>query len=111
MRRALSLIAPLLVTMSSASFAQEGRILFLNAAKGGCTNCHQVPSDPTIKSLSSIGPKLVGVKEKYPTPEALDAAIGDFEKQKPGSFMPPYRKHRLLTDAEIAAIARYVWTL
>lgn len=97
--------------LSPVLLAQDGRALFLDASKGRCAHCHQVPGDATVKSLSTIGPILANVKDKYPTLEALDAAIGEIEKQKPGSFMPPYRKHRLLTDAEITAIARYVWTL
>jgi mono/diheme cytochrome c family protein len=97
--------------LSPTLLAQDGRALFADANKGRCVHCHQAPADAALKSLSTIGPVLANVKEKYASLEALDAAIGDYEKQKPGSFMPPYRKHRLLTDAEIAAIARYVWTL
>ncbi|MBL8515000.1 MAG: c-type cytochrome [Betaproteobacteria bacterium] len=100
-----------MMLVAPALYAQDGRTLFLDAGKGRCAHCHQVPGDTNIRSLSTIGPPLVNIKEKFPTPEALDAAIGDFEKKKPGSFMPPFRKYRLLNDAEIAAIARYVWTL
>ncbi len=103
--------AGLWLVLSPWATAQDGRALFLDPAKGRCAHCHQVPGDAAIKSLSTIGPPLVHMKDKFPTPEALDPVIGDVERRKPGSFMPPYRKHRLLTDAEIAAIARYVWTL
>ncbi|MBL8519150.1 MAG: c-type cytochrome [Betaproteobacteria bacterium] len=113
MRRA-AWVAPLALLLPMAPaplFAQDGRALFLDARAGRCAHCHQVPADPAVKSQSTIGPPLAGMKARYETLEALDAAIGDLEKIKPGTFMPPYRRHRLLTDAEIAAIARYVWTL
>lgn len=101
-----------ITTMLPATlFAQDGRALFMDPSKGRCNLCHQVPADAAIKSLSTIGPPLANMKERFASLEALDAVIGNNDKGKPDSFMPPFRKHRLLTDAEISAIARYVWSL
>ncbi len=91
--------------------AADGRTLFLDAKKGNCASCHQAPRDAGVKSLSTIGPVLQDMQLRYGDLRLLAEAIADMGKRVPGTAMPPYARHRILTDPEIAAIARYVSTL
>ena len=85
-----------------------GRALFLDPGKGNCAACHQVPADPAVKSTSRIGAPLVGIKSQYPDRARLRAIIWDLSTTIPDTIMPPYGRHRILTEAEIDALLRYL---
>jgi sulfur-oxidizing protein SoxX len=92
----------------------DGRALFIDERKGNCSACHKTPTDATLKSASTIGPPLESIRQKYATPadrSRLRNAIWDSSKTAPNIIMPPYGKHRILTDAEIDAILAYLETL
>jgi sulfur-oxidizing protein SoxX len=111
-RHAMRLVlAAGLCCLHTCANAADGRELFLDPAKGRCASCHQAPRDAGVKSLSTIGPPLLGMDERYPDKARLIEDIADLSRRLPATVMPPYARHRLLTDAEIAAIARYVSTL
>lgn len=96
---------------SPRAAAADGRTLFLDVKKGNCASCHQAPRDAGVKSLSTIGPVLLDMQARYAEPRLLAEAIAGTGKRVPDSAMPPYARHRILTEPEIAAIARYVSTL
>lgn len=104
-----------LATMASAQSAPlDGRALFIEQRKGNCTACHKAPTDALLKSASDIGPPLESIKQKYATPidqARLREVIQDPGKINPNTIMPPYGKHRILSDAEINAIVGYLETL
>lgn len=94
--------------------SQNGRALFIEERKGNCVACHKTPTDSSLKSPSGIGPALESIKPKYPAPAdrlRLRDAIRDSSKTNPATIMPPYGKHRILTEAEIDAIVAYLETL
>jgi L-cysteine S-thiosulfotransferase len=91
--------------------AADGRSLFIDPRKGNCSACHQVPGDRNIKSLSKIGPPLVDMKSRFLERARLRAIIWDLTRSVPDTIMPPYGRHRILTEPEIEAIVRYVETL
>jgi L-cysteine S-thiosulfotransferase len=86
----------------------NGREIFLDERKGNCAACHKVPNDTGIASQSNIGPSLQAVKSRFPDRAKLREAIWDYSKLKPTTIMPPYGKHRILTDAEIDALVIYL---
>jgi sulfur-oxidizing protein SoxX len=90
------------------TLAIDGRKLFLDTHKGGCAACHPVPGDPSITVRARIGPDLAGIKARYPDRAQLRAVIWDLSGRLPGTIMPPYGKHRILTETEIDAIVRYL---
>ena len=98
--------------VSAQSASQQGRALFLGTAN--CVQCHKTPTETGIKSVSNIGPALEAIKQKYPTiadRARLRERIWDASKAKPDTIMPPYGKHRILTEAEIDLIVVYLETL
>jgi L-cysteine S-thiosulfotransferase len=89
----------------------DGRELFLDIRKGNCVSCHQVPGDSAVTGKSRIGPELVGMKQRYSDRVLLRAAIWNLSEKVPGTVMPPYGKHRILTETEIDAVVRYLESL
>ena len=92
----------------------DGRALFVDQRKGNCAACHKTPTDALLKSASTIGPPLESIKQKYATPAdrvRLREAIRDLSNNNPETIMPPYGKHRILTEVEINAIVVYLETL
>lgn len=103
-------IAPVATQSASA----DGRALFVEERKGNCIACHKTPTDISQKSASAIGPPLESIRQKYPDMVGrarLRDAIEDLGKREPGTIMPPYGKHRILTETEIDAIVAYLETL
>ncbi len=92
----------------SQADSAPGRALFLDPAKGNCAACHQVPADPAVKSTSRIGAPLAGIKSQYPDRSRLRAIVWDLGATIPDTIMPPYGRHRILTEAEIDALLRYL---
>lgn len=89
----------------------DGRALFLDPGKGNCTACHQSSADPPPATASRIGPPLARVKQQIPDRAKLREIIRDAGSIWPDTVMPPYGRHRILTEIEIDAIAAYVETL
>ncbi|HEX4859099.1 MAG TPA: sulfur oxidation c-type cytochrome SoxX [Usitatibacteraceae bacterium] len=105
------LLAGVLCSFGAHAQAPDGRALFIDAKKGNCLACHQVPGEPAMVSKSNIGPPLSGVAARGHTPESLRELLADPTRRNPASNMPPYGRHRILTEAEIEAIVRYVIAL
>ena len=102
----------IVTTVLGAAVAQtaplDGRTLFLDARKGNCAACHQDSGDPSPKGKSNIGLALAELKKRDPDRAQLRAAIWDLSEKRPNTIMPPYGKHRILTEIEIDAVVRYL---
>lgn len=116
-RRSWRRLMPLMFILFTAAaghaqpVANEGRALFTDARRGNCAACHQLPNDPAVKSVSTLGPVLAGLKARFPERARLRAAIWDQGANKPGTSMPPYGKHRILNEAEIDKLVSYLEAL
>jgi sulfur-oxidizing protein SoxX len=109
-----SILVSFITAASAQSMPTDGRALFIDERKGNCSACHKTPTDATLKSASNIGSPLESIKQKYATPAdrmRLRNAVWDSSKTLPNTIMPPYGKHRILTDVEIDAILTYLETL
>ncbi len=104
----LGAAALLCVISLTASAAPDGRALFADPRKGNCNACHKVPNDSGIKAESTIGPALENMRQRFPDRQRLIATIADATRTNPNTIMPPYGRHRILSDAEIDAVAQYV---
>ena len=91
--------------------ASEGRALFTDARRGNCVACHQLPNDPAVKSVSTLGPVLSGLKARFPERAKLRAVIWDLGVSQPGTSMPPYGKYRILNETEIDKLVSYLEAL
>jgi sulfur-oxidizing protein SoxX len=99
------LAAPALADMAA------GRALAIDIAKGNCLACHAVPGDPQAVTSANIGPPLVGIRSRFPQRERLLEQIRDPMQFNADTVMPPFGKHRILTDEEIDRIVDYLYTL
>jgi sulfur-oxidizing protein SoxX len=61
--------------------------------------------------MGNIGPPLVAMKQRFPDKSKLRALIWDMTTRNPQTAMPPFGKHRILSDDEIDKITEYIYTL
>ena len=90
----------------AASKVEEGKKIAFNRKKGNCLACHAIKGG---KLAGNIGPPLIGMKRM--TKKQLKEQIWDATKKNPNSSMPPFGKHRILSEDEIDKIVEYVHTL
>ncbi len=107
----LSAVAPGSATAGESARITAGRALAHDFAKGNCLACHAAPTDPAAQTLANIAPPLVMMRERFPDRGALREQIGDARVRNPGTIMPPFAGHQILTDEEIELIIDYLYTL
>ncbi|MEO6023426.1 MAG: sulfur oxidation c-type cytochrome SoxX [Burkholderiales bacterium] len=101
-------LLPLSLSGADAPQGMSGRELAFSTAKGNCLACHQMPSDPTAQTSANIGPPLIGMKARFPDRARLRAQIWDATAFNQDTVMPPFGKHKVLTEDEIDKIVDYV---
>jgi len=112
----ISVREPLLVLflLSSCTPASAqnsaGRKLILEARAANCIDCHRFPNDPGIATRATVGPELSVMKARFPDRAQLIARIGDATAFNPDSIMPPYGKHKILSEREIGDITDFLYT-
>jgi len=98
-------LAPVTTTVA-ASAVEQGKKLTFNKKKGNCLACHKIAGG---KLAGNIGPPLFGMKRL--TKKQLKAQIWDATKKNPNSSMPPFGKHKILSEGDIDKIVEFVHTL
>jgi len=96
------------VAAGTMSAAEEGKQLAESRKKGNCLACHMMGDG---KYPGNIAPPLVQMKSRYPSKEKLRAQIWDATVANPETPMPPFGRHKIISDAELDKIVEYVWTL
>ena len=91
-----------------ADGVDAGRAIAHDQEKGNCLACHQMPRDPLAVSAATMGPKLQDVRIRYPDQDVLRQRIWDASRFNPSTIMPPYGRHRILTEKEIDLVAQYI---
>ncbi len=93
---------------------QKGWCLAINRRMGNCLACHTMMLNPWPEGFppgGNIAPPLVSMKARFPDAEKLRAQIYDATAVNPGSRMPPFGKHKVLSDEEIDAIVAFLMTI
>jgi sulfur-oxidizing protein SoxX len=90
------------------SVVEQGKKISENRKKGNCLACHMM-GDGQLPG--NIGPPLVAMKARFPDKDKLREQIWDATKKNPNSMMPPFGRHRVLTEDEIDKVLEYVYTL
>ncbi len=96
------------VASAGAESATKGKELAWNRKKGNCLACHMMKDGV---SPGDIGPPLVAMKARYPDRQKLFNQIYDATKTNAETRMPPFGKHKILSNAEINAVIDYLYTL
>lgn len=93
------------------SRVDEGRRLAHDFDKGNCLACHAAPTDPQAITKANIAPPLIGMRDRFGERQALRSQIWDAAKRNPQTIMPPFGRHKILSDDEIELIIDYLYTL
>ncbi len=101
-------VVPIAVNGADEKKVLTGQELAFSTAKGNCLACHQMPGEPAAITSANIGPPLVLMKERFPDRARLRAQIWDATAFNTETVMPPFGKHKVLTDDEIDKIVDYI---
>jgi sulfur-oxidizing protein SoxX len=93
---------------SAASAADEGKEIAFHKKKGNCLACHKIEGG---KAAGNVGPALVNMKARFPDQKKLRAQIWDATAKNPNSIMPPFGRHKILSEKEIDKVVEFVLTL
>lgn len=90
------------------SVVEQGKDIAFDRKKGNCLACHQVAGG---ELAGDIGPPLVAMQARFPDKAKLRAQIWDATKANPDSIMPPFGRHKVLSEEEIDKVVEYIYTL
>lgn len=96
------------VAYSDEMTIADGKKIAFNRKKGNCLACHMV-SDGSLPG--NIGPPLIAMKARYPDKAKLRAQIWDASVKNPTTFMPPFGKHKILSEDEIDKVTDFIHSL
>jgi len=99
---------PQTVSAAEANMVEEGKKVAYNRKKGNCLACHKIKGG---NLPGNIGPELVNMKARYPDKAALRAKIWDATVTNPTTIMPPFGKHKIVSEKELDKIVEYIYTL
>ena len=93
---------------ADAETIKQGKQVAYDRKKGNCLACHMMGDG---ESPGDLGPPLIAMKARFPDRAKLRAQIYDPMQNNPGTRMPPFGKHRIISEQELDAIVDYLYTL
>lgn len=98
-----------LFTLVSQTLANhDGQSIAFDRSKGNCLACHAIAGG---ESPGNIGPELSNMKQRYPNKQLLHDRIWDETKFNPYTVMPPFGKHKILSEDEIDQVVKFIYSL
>ena len=91
--------------------SEPGKALAFSQSKGNCVACHGFPTLAEAEQTGNGGPPLIAMQARFPDVKVLRAKIWDATATNPATFMPPFGKHGILTEAEIDKVVEFVYGL
>ncbi len=92
---------------AAAGEVEEGKKIAENRKKGNCFACHDYRG---AVLPGNIGPKLINIKQRFDK-KKLRAQIWDATKANPNTIMPPFGRHKILSEQEIDKVVEFIYTL
>jgi sulfur-oxidizing protein SoxX len=93
---------------ADAKAIEEGKEIAFHRKKGNCLACHKIAGGDLP---GNIGPELVNMKARYPDKAKLRAQIWDATTVNPNTIMPPFGKHKMLSEKEIDLVTDFIYSL
>ena len=93
---------------ASKSDIEKGQELAFSRKKGNCLACHNITGG---QLPGNIAPPLVAMKARFPDKAKLRAQIYDSTAANPNSTMPPFGRHKILTDKEVDLVTGFIYQL
>jgi sulfur-oxidizing protein SoxX len=87
---------------------EQGRALAFERRKGNCLACHLIEGG---ELAGNYGPPLLQMQARFPDRNVLRAQIWDAAARNADTRMPPYGRHRILTEDEIDLVVDFILTL
>jgi len=101
--------APALVgAAGDASAIEEGKEIAFDRKLGNCLACHKIKDG---ESPGNIAPPLLMMKDRFPDKAKIRAQIMDPTHNNPLSMMPPFGKHKILSEEQIDKLTEYLYSL
>jgi len=95
---------------AGANAIEEGKKVAFNRKKGNCLACHAIDA-PGASLPGNIGPPLSNIKDRFSSKDKLRAQIWDATANNPNSIMPPFGKHKILSDKELDLVVEFIYSL
>ena len=118
LKLAAGLVTALALTFTISTYAadapkkeESGKDLAFSKKKGNCLACHAMPNVAGVESPGNIAPPLIAMKARFPDRAKLRAQIWDAMQANPNTSMPPFGKHKILTEEEIDKVTDFVHSL
>ncbi len=100
---------PALVSAADgASAIKEGKEIAFDRKRGNCLGCHTIKDG---ESPGNLAPPLLMMKERFPDKAKLRAQIWDSTVSNPLSIMPPFGRHKILSEEQIDKLTEFVYSL
>lgn len=90
---------------------ETGKDIAYNRSKGNCLACHGMPTQPDAESTGLYGPPLIAMSARFPDKAKLRAQIWDATASNPNTSMPPFGKHKVMTEQEIDKVTDFIYSL
>ncbi len=100
--------ASLFSGIASADALSDGKTVAFDRKKGNCLACHMIAGGDLP---GNIGPPLIAMKARFPNRADLRAQIWDATAKNPNTIMPPFGKHRVLTENEVDLVTDFIHSL
>jgi len=97
-----------LVLAADDTTIAEGKKIAFDRKLGNCLACHQIEGG---ELPGNIGPPLVSMKARFPDKAKLRAQISDATVNNPNTIMPPFGRHKILTESQIDKVVEFIYTL
>lgn len=86
----------------------QGGCLVIDKKKGNCLACHRIEGGSLP---GNIAPPLISMTQRFPDKAKLRAQVWDATVANPKTSMPPFGRHKVLTEAEIDKVVEFLLTL
>jgi sulfur-oxidizing protein SoxX len=87
------------------SNVEQGKEIAFSRKKGNCLACHSIKGGDLP---GNIAPPLVAMKQRFPDKAVLRAQIYDATVKNPNTIMPPFGRHKILSDKDIDLVTDFI---
>jgi L-cysteine S-thiosulfotransferase len=85
-----------------------GKQIAFSREKGNCLACHEIENG---EFPGNIGPALKNLPSRFKNKQQLREQIWDATQFNPETSMPPFGKHKIISEDEIDQVVDYLWSL
>ena len=96
------------VALADKSAVENGKKVAFDRKAGNCLSCHLIEGG---EAPGNLGPPLVAMKARFPDRQKLRDIIWDITILRPEALMPPFGRHRIISEQDIDDIVEYMYTL